>query len=199
MGFLLGFLFVSFPPFYLNTVTLSFGGYSFKSSLNYFPKASYLEEEENDRFGKYVLFPWRKQKWNIFLFFTGKQHIFTCPDMLLGLHVPIVHCLVCCLATPFIYRLAELPFAQYDVCFIWINSQKSLGDNIRAYTLSTRQCLTRKFRYTSVLLTQSSSAFQFSRQLQSSEFSAFFMKVNGEVFLYLIESKFKSYFIQIIF
>ena len=113
-GVLLGFFVcVFFPPFYLNTVTLSSGGYTFKSSFNYFPKASYLEEQENDRFGKYVLLPWRKQKWSIFILFTGKQRICTCPNMLLGLYVPIVHCLVC-LAAASICRLAELPFAQHD-------------------------------------------------------------------------------------
>lgn len=87
------FLFVCvFPSFCLNMVTLSFDGYSFKSSLSYFPKASLPWRIGKCPIWKRCPFSMEKTKVKCLLF-TGKQHIFTCLNMLLGLHVPIVHCL----------------------------------------------------------------------------------------------------------
>lgn len=177
-------------------ITLSFG---FKSSLNYFTKGNYLEQPENIRFGKYALFPWRKQKWNIFyhwiLLFS-----FSCLNTLLGLHATIVNCLVYYLATAVFHWLAELPFAQCvnHVSFESSNSQKSVEENTREYTPSTRLCPTRKSRCATVRSMQTSSAFPFCRQLLSSEFSAFFMKVNSKM-CHITDFKFKLYCTQIIF
>lgn len=71
-------------------------------------------------------------------------------------------------------------------------SLEATAKNTRAYMLSTQQCPARKFRYFSVLLIQISSAFQFCRQVQSSEFSIIFMKVNDEVYLLL-----KNFYLKI--
>lgn len=149
------------PSFYLNVVTLLFGGYSVKSFL------SLLAKGQNDKFGQYFIFPYRKQKWGIFLFHTGNQYICICLNVLLWLHVlpsalfffffPVW------LFTAFIYRLEKLFFALYDVCFTWSRNQKSLGGHTKAYMLSTKQCPARKFRYSLVLLIRSNSAFQFCR------------------------------------
>lgn len=78
------------------------------------------------------------------------------------------------------------------------NSQKSIGENTREYTLSARLCPTRNSRCATVHSMQTSSQFPFCRQLLSSEFSAFFMKVNSEM-CHITDYKFRLYFTQIIF
>lgn len=72
---------LSLPLFLPKYGNLTSGGCSFKSSL------SLLGKGQNDRFGQYFIFHREKQKWNIFLFHTGNQHILTCLNVLLWLHV----------------------------------------------------------------------------------------------------------------
>lgn len=153
-----------YPSFYLNMVTLLFGGYSLKSSL------SLLGKGQNERFGQYFIFH-RENRSEIPFSSLLETNInkLTCLNVLLWLCV-LKYALFgffVWLFTAFSYRLL---FAWYVVCFTWSNRQKPLGGHTRAYRLSIQQCPVRKFRYTSVLLIWSSSS-QFCRQVQTLSFT----------------------------
>lgn len=197
-GFCWVFFVCVFSPLLQKYSNLIIWWLQFQEFFQLLPKGQLSWRTEEWQIWKMCPFPMEKTKTKYLSLLHWKTMYFYLPK-----HVTwtkCAHSALSCLLSGYCSHLQSGRAAFcYDMCFIWINSQKSLGENTRAYALSTRQCPTRKFRYTSVLLAQSSSAFQFCRQLRSSEFSAFFLKVNGVVHLYLIEFKSKSYFIQIIF
>lgn len=123
---------------------------------------------------------------------------FSCLNMLFGLYATIVNCHLlsgyCC--PPQTGRAAFC--TEWTICHLnQVTAKKSIGENTREYTLSARLCPTSNSRCATVhscKLVQ----FPFCRQLLSSEFSAFFMKINSEM-CHVTDYKFKLYFTQIIF
>lgn len=124
IGVFRGFFCLCFPPLLPKYGSLIVWQLQFQEFSQLLPKGQLPWRTGKCQIWKRCPFPLEKTKIKCLLF-TGKQHIFTCLNMLLGLHVSIVRCLA--------GRAAFCTVWSFEfICFICFNSQKSWGENTRA-------------------------------------------------------------------